>query len=443
MSVPIRVSQLTQISPVLSGDQILLARGNGATGESYRALAKDVVRDLLSATNTATVNLSFDKTKGVFSGDVASVPANKGGTGITSYLPGQVLIGSSTGSLVANYLTPGPRMTITNSGGSVTLTPSATNLSVSYAPSSANIIPTTGTQATLSAATNASAGLMTNADRVKLDGIETNANKYIHPSYSWTNTNLGSTTVIANLSMDSTGHLTNWVTRTMGTMSIQDSNAVNITGGTVEATGAIKSYNPSRSTMFASIGPDSLSASGLITLLNSGGPSYTIAASSVVLADLITYPGITTNNHLCIQGNVYTKGVSYAEGGFQYWSGTGWSAITMVSDARVKEVTSKYTQGLEDVVKLNPVKFKYKNNIEPFLGDNERVGLIAQEVKPIFPNCVYQSKEKLDGVEQEVYKLHINDLTFAFINAFKELNEKYETLEKKYNALVSKLDGDK
>ena len=62
-------------------------------------------------------------------------------------------------------------------------------------------IPGQDTNTTYSAATTSTAGLMSAADKVKLNGIATNANKYTHPSY--TQKSAG----IYKFSVDATGHV--------------------------------------------------------------------------------------------------------------------------------------------------------------------------------------------------------------------------------------------
>ena len=50
-----------------------------------------------------------------------AIPANKGGTGYTSYTNGQLLIGNSAGALTANTLTSSTGIGITNGDGSITI----------------------------------------------------------------------------------------------------------------------------------------------------------------------------------------------------------------------------------------------------------------------------------------------------------------------------------
>ena len=74
----------------------------------------------------------------------------------------------------------------------------ATNLSNTPAASSVDIESSTGTDTTVAGATTSLAGVMTSADKTKLDGIATGANNYSHPNHTGDVTSTGDgATVIA------------------------------------------------------------------------------------------------------------------------------------------------------------------------------------------------------------------------------------------------------
>jgi len=64
--------------------------------------------------------------------------------------------------------------------------------------------------------------------------------------------------------------------------------------------------------------------------------------------------------------------------------------------------------------------------------EKEEVGLIAQEVREIFPEAVSESK---DGY----LDFNMHSINVAFINAIKELNAENEYLQEKINKLESRL----
>jgi len=109
------------------------------------------------------------------------------GTVNTLNFTGANITASRAGNVVTVDVTGG-------SGGGVT------NLTYSSASSSGTVNSDTGTDATIPAATTSIAGLLTSADKTKLDGIATGANLYVHPNHSGDVTSVadGATTISAN-----------------------------------------------------------------------------------------------------------------------------------------------------------------------------------------------------------------------------------------------------
>lgn len=56
------------------------------------------------------------------------------------------------------------------------------------------------------------------------------------------------------------------------------------------------------------------------------------------------------------------------------------------SDARSKEDIQSYNRGLQDLLKLNPVTFKYKPEFG--LGTTTHIGFIAQDLQAAMPEMV-------------------------------------------------------
>ncbi|MBW9067143.1 tail fiber domain-containing protein [Agrobacterium pusense] len=99
--------------------------------------------------------------------------------------------------------------------------------------------------------------------------------------------------------------------------------------------------------------------------------------------------------------------------------GGTWNAL---SDRRLKDLDGTYTHGLKQIVALEPVRFHYKkNNAMRQPSDREFVGLIAQDVLPHFPEAVHKEK---DGY----YRLDTTPISFAMINAVKELKAENDQL---------------
>jgi len=103
------------------------------------------------------------------------------------------------------------------------------------------------------------------------------------------------------------------------------------------------------------------------------------------------------------------------------------------SDSRVKENIKPYSKGLAEIILVNPVNYEY-NGLANTTKGTEYTGIIAQEIKDIFPETVTIYKAKLNEEDEEnteLYNFNSTALTFALINAIKELNEKIKILEAK------------
>ena len=91
------------------------------------------------------------------------------------------------------------------------------------------------------------------------------------------------------------------------------------------------------------------------------------------------------------------------------------------SDIRLKENIKPTNYGLNELLKLNPVEFKWKEK------DGKEIGLIAQEVEKIVPEVIKENKRINDDT---LYKqVDYEKLVPVLINSIKELNERIKKLE--------------
>lgn len=118
----------------------------------------------------------------------------------------------------------------------------------------------------------------------------------------------------------------------------------------------------------------------------------------------------------------------------------GGGSWTAPSDARIKTVVEPYKGGLGEVIKLDPVVYRYKGNDETADGQKPHetlaragtnfVGLIAQEVEKVFSGMVTRGEGVIDGVKVDDLRiLDTTPLTFALVNAVKELSARVTQLE--------------
>ena len=105
---------------------------------------------------------------------------------------------------------------------------------------------------------------------------------------------------------------------------------------------------------------------------------------------------------------------------------------TIASDARIKTETGEYTKGLDAVLSLRPVTYRYNGKAGMVDNGEDKISIIAQEAINAFPECVGSYMTKLnedDEEETEVLNWNGHALTFALVNSIKELAARLEALE--------------
>jgi hypothetical protein len=102
------------------------------------------------------------------------------------------------------------------------------------------------------------------------------------------------------------------------------------------------------------------------------------------------------------------------------------------SDLRLKDIQGSYEKGLAEIVRLNPVRFRYKiNNPRGLPSDIDQIGLIGQEVEKVFPEAVSRNT---DGY----LDFNMHAVNVAMINAIKELKAENEKLKARIEELERK-----
>jgi len=104
-------------------------------------------------------------------------------------------------------------------------------------------------------------------------------------------------------------------------------------------------------------------------------------------------------------------------------------AVIIPSDKRLKDILYDYNKSINEITKVKPVNFTYKNDKNKI----QHTGVIAQDLKKIFPEAV--SKNQTDG-----YLMITEDPVFyALLNAIKALDEKNNSLKKENDELEKKV----
>ncbi|MEM8897224.1 MAG: tail fiber domain-containing protein [Bacteroidota bacterium] len=111
---------------------------------------------------------------------------------------------------------------------------------------------------------------------------------------------------------------------------------------------------------------------------------------------------------------------------------TGGSTWRTPSDAKIKDVQGSFEDGLEKLMKVNPIRYKYNGKMG-LSTKEEYVGIIAQELQPIFPYMISSFQGKLeegDTDPTELLEFDASSLTFVLVNAVKELAKRVKALER-------------
>ncbi len=112
-------------------------------------------------------------------------------------------------------------------------------------------------------------------------------------------------------------------------------------------------------------------------------------------------------------------------------NGGSWSTL---SDVRMKNLKGTYDRGLPDIIKLQPVRFTYKEgNPRGLNSDSEQIGFIAQEVQKIFPEAVSEAK---DGY----LDFNIHAVNVAMVNAIKELKAENDRLKAENEQVIRRIE---
>ena len=113
-------------------------------------------------------------------------------------------------------------------------------------------------------------------------------------------------------------------------------------------------------------------------------------------------------------------------------AGGNWG--TLASDVRVKRDVEDYTKGLAECLSLRPRYFNYNGAADTTDDGTRFVGLVADEVQQSeFPEMVRSRRTRMDKEDEhsetDLLMLDTSDLSFAVLNALRELNERLKKLE--------------
>ena len=121
--------------------------------------------------------------------------------------------------------------------------------------------------------------------------------------------------------------------------------------------------------------------------------------------------------------------------------GGPWAAL---SDRNSKSNINEYTEGLEEVLQINPVSFQYNENIRQNEGAAKTyVGVVAQELAKVVPHMVVETEigpEMLvDGSTKDYLTVDPNAFTYMLINAIQDQQDLLDEQAERISALEESL----
>lgn len=348
-----------------------------------------------------------------------AIGVTSGGTGQSSFTNGALLLGSGTSGLSTLVGTSIGQIPQWDGNAWVATTTSTGVLSFSAGTTGFTPNTATGGAVVLGGTLNASSGGTGQTSYASGDIL------YASGSSTLTKLPIGTPGQVLTVA----GGVPSWATSAAAGVSSFNSRtgAVNLTSGDV--TGAL-GYTPVNSSTLS--GYAQLASTNTFTQsqrINTGGVSS-------------LYLGSGTSQGIQFDGSAI--GIGFSTGAF--WilypsyieaAGTGdvrkpgGGPFNPTSDARLKENVVDYTVGLNGINALRPVKYNY-NDVTP-LGPSTNhktfTGLVAQDVQQTpLANMAFEGQ---DGY----LILDTNELTYALVNAVKELSAKVDALQAELDAL--------
>ena len=156
-----------------------------------------------------------------------------------------------------------------------------------------------------------------------------------------------------------------------------------------------------------------------------------------IIADVDNHALVLGDEDLYIEGELEVGNQAYKPGGGNW---------TTISDARLKKDVKSYNDGLEQLMKINPVTFKYNDKVKFLNPDKEYVGIIAQEMQKVAPYMVEEKALFSKSHEGEDGNVIVDDpgqnyltydgsaLTYMLVNAVKEQQQQIEELKTALNS---------
>lgn len=133
-----------------------------------------------------------------------------------------------------------------------------------------------------------------------------------------------------------------------------------------------------------------------------------------------------TANHTVNIPGMLKIGTMGAAGGSDLYINGG--TVCLSSDRRLKNISGKFEDGLNKIRQLNVYNFTFKKDKEK----TKHTGVMAQDLKKVFPNAVMKSDNGYLMIRQE-------DMFYAMINSIKQLDKIVQGVIKDVKALAARV----
>ena len=174
--------------------------------------------------------------------------------------------------------------------------------------------------------------------------------------------------------------------------------------------------------------------SGFITLGGVGGGNMVLDNNEIQVRN----NGAASNLYLQSNGGSVGIGGTGAPSYQLELTGTagkpGGGSWTNSSDMRLKQNITPYTDGLNSLLKINPVWYNY-NQASGFDITQKYVGVLAQELQAVSPYMVIESATKKAPDGSSYLSVDNSAMTYMLINAVKEQQQQIEKLKREIEKL--------
>lgn len=136
----------------------------------------------------------------------------------------------------------------------------------------------------------------------------------------------------------------------------------------------------------------------------------------VIGGDLEAFP----DRRLQVDGAAFIGGEAYKADNSETWD--------TMSDVRVKEDVRDLEMGLEQLMRVRPVRFRYNGKAGTSKG-KEGVGIIGQEIEQVFPEMVQRVANGREPDIEDLLVYNGSALKYVLVNAVKQLAEQVHELK--------------